>query len=352
MAPMPAVSVVLVTYFGDDNLARLYDSLRVLDYPRERVSLLVVDNGPARAARAWFAVHAPEVPVVVPAVNAGYAGGNALGMEAAIARGADYVAIVTQDTWLDRGWLRALVDVAERHPWAGAVQPKILRPDADGGVVIHTWGNELHFLGVGYVGGDGEPDRALAVREVAYASGAGVLYRVRALADVGVFDPALFMYHEDSDLAWRLRLAGWSVLLAPDAVMYHAYDYQRSGAKFYYVERNRLTNLLTHYRLGTLALIAPAAILFEFAVLAYAVAGGWAGARLAVYRFFLRAQTWRYLAHKRAAVQSVRRVSDRAVVAHFTGRIDFRRLRQPAVRFGLNPILAGYWRLIRPLIVW
>jgi GT2 family glycosyltransferase len=93
--------------------------------------------------------------VLVPGGNTGYAGGNALGMQEALAAGVDYVVIVTQDTDLAPDVLRALVDAAERHPAAGAVQPKLMRREPDGRAVIHSRGNELHYLGVGFVGGDG-----------------------------------------------------------------------------------------------------------------------------------------------------------------------------------------------------
>ncbi len=348
----PAVAIILVTYDGGQYLDRLYTSLRRLRYPRERYSLLVVDNGLDRAALQWFTEHAPDVRVLVPGENTGYAGGAALGMLAALAGGADYVGVVTQDTVLDSEWLRELVSVAEGYPNAGAIQPKILRLDKGGRAVIHTWGNQLHFLGVGYVGGDGQPDRTLEVQSIPYASGAGVLYRASALRDVGVFDPALFMYHEDSDLSWRLRLAGWEVLLAPRAVMYHDYEFKRSRTKFYYIERNRLINLLTHYRLRTLALIVPALLLFEPIVLLYALREGWLWKRLGVYGFLLRPQTWKYLRRKRREVQSIRRVPDRAIAAHITGRIESRVIQSPILSRVVNPLFDAYWRAVRNVIAW
>lgn len=348
----PLVTIVLVTYHGADNLAALYAGIERLRYPRDRYRLVVVENGPDREAVGWFRAHAADAQVLVPGVNTGYAGGNALGMEAALATGTDYVAVVTQDTSLAPDWLRELVAVAERNPGAGAVQPKILRQGPHGDPVIHTRGNRLHFLGIGYVGGDGQPDGPLEVQPIPYASGAGVLYRAESLRRVGLFDPAMFMYHEDTDLSWRLRLAGEEVLLAPRAVMRHEYEFSRNAAKLYWIERNRLTNLLTHYRLRTLALFAPALLLLEAASLAYACRGGWLRRRLAVYGFLLRPATWRYLRTKRRQVQGVRRVPDRAVAVHLTGRIDV-----PGVAGGvggrlLNFVLGAYWAVARRLLLW
>jgi GT2 family glycosyltransferase len=350
----PSVAVVLTTYHGARHLERLWASLVAQRYPADRWRLIVVENGPDRDAARWFAGRVPAARVLVPGDNLGYAGGNALGIQEALAGGADYVLVVTQDTRLEPEALPALVEVAEAHPAAGAVQPKLLRHEAGGRVVLHSRGNELHYLGVGFVGGDGEPDRPLDVRPITYASGACVLYRGRALRAAGAFDPALFMYHEDSDLGWRLRLNGWEALLAPAAVVYHDYDFARAGWKwkFYYVERNRLVNVLTHYRLATLLLLAPALLAFEPVGLLYAARSGWLGPRLAVYGFFARPSTWRYLAAKRRAVQALRKRPDRALVPLLASRFSFGPVATPAVRLVLDPLFTAYWRLVKRLIAW
>jgi GT2 family glycosyltransferase len=350
----PAVAVVLTTYEGGTYLDTLWPSLAAQTYPADRRRLIVVENGPARDAARWFSERVPDARVLVPGDNLGYAGGNALGIREALAAGADHVLVVTQDTRLEPGALAALVEVAEAHPAAGAVQPKLVRRDAGGRLVIHSRGNELHYLGVGFVGGDGEPDRPLDVRPIAYASGACVLYRASALRAVGAFDPALFMYHEDSDLGWRLRLAGWEALLAPAAVVHHDYDFARTGwtRKFYYVERNRLINVLTHYHAATLALLGPALLAFEPVGLLYALRSGWLRQRLAVYAFFCRPSTWRYLRVKRRAVQTLRRRPDRELARHLASRFSFGPVATPAVRLVLDPLFAGYWALVRRLIAW
>ena len=350
----PAVAVVLTTFDGARYLDALLASLEAQRYPRDRWRLIVVDNGPEPGVVEWLARRVPAARLLVPGENLGYAGGNALGMREALAGGADYVVIVTQDTQAEPVFLDALVAVAEAHPEAGAVQPKLLRRDAAGETVLHSRGNELHYLGVGFVGGDGEPDRPLEVQPIAYASGAGVLYRASALHQVGTLDPALFMYHEDSDLGWRLRLAGWETLLAPDAVLHHDYDFERPAwkRKFYYVERNRLLNLLTHYHAATLLLLAPALIMFEPLGVLYAAMRGWMAERIAVYAYFLRPSTWRYVAAKRRTVQALRRRGDRELVPHLSSRFAFGPLATPPVRFVLDPLFNAYWSVVKRLIAW
>jgi len=348
--PRPRVAIILVTYHAGNRLEGLYDSIVRLRYPRDRHTLIVVDNAPDLSSARWFAAHAPDVRVINPGENTGYAGGNAIGMREALAMGVDYVAILTQDTLPEPAWLHELLEVAAERPRAAVIQPKILRRDEHGSVVVNSWGNDLHFLGVGVSGGDGQPDRPLEVREVGYASGASLICRADALRRTGPFDPVYFMYHEDSDLSWRCRLAGYEVLVAPRAVVHHDYDFGRNPDKLFFIERNRLINLLTHYRWRTLALLAPALCAFEAVMLAHALWTGWLAKRLSVYGFFLRRSTWAYLRRKRRHVQSLRLVSDRDIARHLTGTIEFAALDSLLLRRVVNPIFRAYWGLVRRLI--
>lgn len=58
--------------------------------------------------------------------------------------------------------------------------------------------------------------------ESPWASGACLLVPRRIYEAVGGFDPNFFMYHEDIDLSWRARSAGFSVRLAPGALFGHS----------------------------------------------------------------------------------------------------------------------------------
>jgi GT2 family glycosyltransferase len=76
-------------------------------------------------------------------------------------------------------------------------------------------------------------------REVFGACAGAALYRRAMLDDVGFFDAAFFAYYEDTDLAWRGRLAGWRCVTAPGAVVYHV---QRN--KWYVMVKNWPSTLL------------------------------------------------------------------------------------------------------------
>jgi len=94
-----------------------------------------------------------------------------------------------------------------------------------------------------------EPDtgKYARVEEVFAGCGASLLLKREMLAEVGVFDDAFFMYYEDTDLCWRARLLGWTVLYAPQAIVRHIHcgtTQEWSPFFIYLTERNRLAMIL------------------------------------------------------------------------------------------------------------
>ncbi len=77
--------------------------------------------------------------------------------------------------------------------------------------------------------------------------GGGVLFRPEYLEDVGLFDPAFFLYYEDTDLSWRGRARGWRYRTVPAARMRHVHSASTgevSALTSYLTERNRLLMLV------------------------------------------------------------------------------------------------------------
>jgi GT2 family glycosyltransferase len=89
-----------------------------------------------------------------------------------------------------------------------------------------------------------------AEEEVFGACAAAALYRRAALdeaarIDGAVLDPAFFMYCEDVDLSWRLRLLGYAIIYVPDAVVYHRLSATGGGRlASYFVARNTINVML------------------------------------------------------------------------------------------------------------
>ncbi len=175
-----------------------------------------------------------------------------------------------------------------------------------------------------------------------------------ALKKVGGLDESYFMYYEDSDLGWRLRMAGFLLWYCSASVIFHDYKFipdeknQSISQKLFWAERNRLYTIFKNYSVSTLILISPALFLMELALLFFFTIKGWLGVKLRTY-----ASLWSHrseLLASRKKVQSTRVLEDRAVIEQFESKIEFSLFKNPLVSYLLNPLLFIYWKLIWPLV--
>ncbi|MFN0096909.1 MAG: glycosyltransferase family 2 protein [Dehalococcoidia bacterium] len=218
----PEVSVIVVAYRRLDLVERAVAS--VLASTGIDLEVVVVNNDRGLPVGAWAAtVGDARLSVVEAGFNSGYAGGVNRGVAASRGR---YVFFQNQDLTVAPDHLAQLTAFMEAHPRAGAASGKILRSGGEA-PMIDTAGIFMKRHRGAYDRGEGTPDVGQfdTVSEVFAASGAGFFARRSALEDVGPrgrpLDEAFFMYKEEVDLCWRLRLRGWECWYVPAAVAWH-----------------------------------------------------------------------------------------------------------------------------------
>jgi GT2 family glycosyltransferase len=126
---VPRVAVVTVIYRCEKFMRGLLESLALVDYPRDRLELHLVDNGAGdgtlAAARSEIARLGTKLPLVVvhePGGNIGFAVGNNLALRAALERGVDYCFLLNPDATFESSALKEAVRVAEGAEDVGSVQ--------------------------------------------------------------------------------------------------------------------------------------------------------------------------------------------------------------------------------------
>lgn len=349
---LPKVAVIYLSWNGKHYLDDVLSALRAQTYPKDRLELIFVDNASEDGSQEYLR-EVEDITFISNATNLGFAEGNNLGIEHALANGCTYVFLHNNDLKLAPQAIEASVTLAESDPSIGSVQSLMKlwqHPDT-----INSTGGMVHFLGFGFVRDNGRKDCEVDVRdgeEIAYASGAAVLFRAKALQQVGLLDPYLFLYHEDLQLGWRLRLAGYRNLLSTKSIAYHDYVFKKSIQKFYWMERNRWLVHLTHLKLGSLVLLIPLMAVLELPLLAFAIKGGWVKEKILVYLQFFRPKTWRYVWRTRSKIQSMRRVGDREIVRLFTSQIAHQETNNPLVTKIGNPFFTALWFFLRQGIRW
>jgi GT2 family glycosyltransferase len=186
------------------------------------LEIIVVDNGSSDGSAEMLPREFPQIIVFPQGRNLGFAAGCNVGMRHALAEGAEYVLLLNNDTIVDAGLLRALLDEAEGHQQAGMVSPKIY---------YHALPDCLWWVGGTFNLWTGIPkhvdlrkadtgDHDVA-RKIDWATGCATLIRVSALRKVGLFDEHFFLNAEDLDLSIRMRKAGYQIWYAPKARLWH-----------------------------------------------------------------------------------------------------------------------------------
>lgn len=303
----PSVAVVVVNWNAGGHLARTLEALeRQTVAPRRTI---VVDNASVDGSMEGLEERFPWVEAVRLEENVGFAAANNL----AVARADDceWVALVNPDAYAEPRWLEELLAAAARSPGYAFFASRLLQVGSDD---LDGTGDVLHVSGLAWRRDHGSPaaDVARQEQEVFSPSGAAALYRREALEAVCGFDERFFCYHEDVDLAFRLRLAGYRCLFVPSAVARHvgsATTGATSDFTIYHSYRNLIWTWTKNMPSPLVPLYLPQLVLVNFMLLAAFAARGRG-------RVVLRAQRDALLGlpqmlRERRTVQAARTVSAR-----------------------------------------
>ena len=212
---MPDVSVSLVNTNSRELLLACLESLQGTE-----VEIVVLDNasedGSAAAVRDRF----PAVRLIEQRHRAGFGANHNTVIRATTGR---YVFVLNEDTTsVDWGFARMVAHL-DAHPRVAALGPRLVYPD--GRAQASAWrfpspataALGLFTLGrVGILQSGGSE-----TRDVDWAMAAALLLRREALDEVGLFDEEFFIYSEETDLARRLRRAGWRTQYFPEVTVVH-----------------------------------------------------------------------------------------------------------------------------------
>ncbi len=235
----PRVTVVVVTWQGAALLDPCLDSLASQTAAHE---VLVVDNA-STDGTADLLLRRSEVRVIRTTENLGFAGGAQLGLEST---GTEFVALLNDDAVAEPTWLEELLSAADSHQGAAAITSLLLLAGTDPPVVNNAGVVLLPTLyGADRAFGCSVSEVDEPTEVFGFSGGAALLRRDAALA-VGGFPARFFLYYEDTDLSWRLRLAGWSIRYEPAAVVHHRHAASSDPASrgfAFHNERNRLLML-------------------------------------------------------------------------------------------------------------
>jgi len=251
----PRISVVIVNFNGKRHLEECLESLSNVDYPRDKLEIIVVDNGSKDGSVESVMAKFPHVRIVRLKKNLGFCIPNNIG---ALLASGDYVFFLNNDTVVERPTLKELAKAIQKYDDSVvAFAPKILY--YDNRKIINVAGATLSIIGFGFYIGDGDIDSEAYSNEkyVGFACGAAALVKRDVFLRLGGFDPEYFASAEEAELGYKIWLSGKKVVYVPSARVYHKVSatFGKRGPtplKVYLQTRNRLLNMfkfIKSYRL-------------------------------------------------------------------------------------------------------
>jgi len=301
---MPLASVIILNWNGLQYLDDCLGSL--VGQTFRKFETILVDNGSKDGSVDYIREHYPWVKLVALPENLGFSGGNNRGL--AECRG-DYIVTLNNDTKVEPEFIAELVKVAESDSTIGMVAAKMLNFYETGR--IDSVGIQVTTAGLGVNCGVGETDQGQydVPGEVFGACAGAALYRRAMLDEVGFFDAVFFAYYEDTDLAWRARLAGLRCVTAPGAVVYHVHSAtsgRMSPFTVYQVQRNKWYTIIKNWPGRLILKHVIQIICYDLGAMVLAALRGRLGAALRARLHVLRDLPM--LLRKRREIRALRKV--------------------------------------------
>lgn len=221
---MKPIAVIILNWNGEKLLNEFLPSV-VANTDPALADVIVADNGSTDGSRRLLRREFPTVKLLEFEENLGFAGGYNRALRETRY---PYTVLLNSDVETPAGWLQPLHDFMERHPHAGACQPKILS---------YKEKHKFEYAGAagGFIDRNGYPycrgrifdtveeDKGQydTPMQIFWATGAALMVRTELYEKAGGLDDRFFAHMEEIDLCWRLQLMGKSLWCVPQSHVYH-----------------------------------------------------------------------------------------------------------------------------------
>ena len=318
--PLPSFSAIVVSHNDRVNVLSCLSSLLKSNYQNFEVILVDNNSTDGTAEQVLDQFEANRRFTFVPSDrNLGLAGGCNKG--ARFAHG-DFLAFLSSDMVVSSDWLKNLADAAKSRESIAAIDSKI--KFAHDHRLLYSLGGSMNPCGVEsregrITKGGKDAGRISEITTVFYAK--LVTIRASVFRMVGGFDPLYFLGNETRDLCWRIWLAGYEVVVAPDAVVYHVGSAvvrsMDEGLLIFHARKNMIMTLIKNYELHNVVRYLLLYLSFMGVHWFYVALKGKRG----IAKGYLRAVGWiirnkRYVCMGRIRVQQFRKVKDKIPMSH------------------------------------
>lgn len=307
---MSKIAIVILNWNGQGLLERFLPV--VLRYS-PGAEVIVADNASEDNSVSYLKTHFPEVRIIQNPCNGGFAQGYNLALKQV---DAEVFCLLNSDVEVTEGWLDPVLDLLEKRPEIGIVQPKI--KDLKNRGRFEYAGAAGGFVDVfGYPFCRGRIFQALEedqgqyndTRPVFWATGACMFIRRALFEELGGFDPDYFAHQEEVDLCWRAWNHGHQVFYSGASEIYHLGGSTLSNMnprKTFLNFRNSLYSITKNLpRSKAFPIIGCRLLLDGVAALRFLLQGRWKHSLAILHAHLSYYKRFRRMLHKRERVRFV-----------------------------------------------
>jgi len=224
------LSIIIVNYNVKYFLRQLLHSIYASE-TNFAYEIIVVDNDSADGSVEFLRKEFPEINLIESKVNLGFSKANNIGIQQS--KG-EYVLLLNPDTIVQEDTLAKSIEYMDAHSNAGALGCRMIDgagnflPESKRGfptprvALFKAIGLSKLFPGsryfntyyLGYLDDD-------QIHNVDVLTGAFMLLRKSVLDQSGLLDEDFFMYGEDIDLSYRIKMLGYDVVYFPETTIIH-----------------------------------------------------------------------------------------------------------------------------------
>lgn len=216
----PSVFIIIVNWNNCSDTVECIKSLLRTRYKNKKI--IVIDNGSTDGSVEYLSEwikdnRCGDLLTIIPLKeNTGFGGANNKGIRHALENNADFILLINNDTVTTEDFLDELIKTAITNRRIGIL-----------GCRIHYYKDKskVWFSGgkIDFLRGAFYHDEVLCsgLRESDFITGCLMHIPSSVFRIAGLFDETYFLNVEDIDFSWRVKKAGYVLMLDCDAIIYH-----------------------------------------------------------------------------------------------------------------------------------
>ena len=216
------IAIVILNWNGRKFLEQFLPS--VITYSDD-AKIIVADNCSTDDSVSFLKNNYPGIQLIELESNTGFTGGYNKALKQITA---DFYVLLNSDVEVGEGWIQPIIDLMRDDKSIAACQPKI-RSFQQKEIFEHAGasGGFIDYLGYPFCRGrvynnlENDEEQYNEAREIFWATGACMFIRSKVFHEMHGFDTDFFAHMEEIDLCWRMKRAGYKIMVEPKSIVYH-----------------------------------------------------------------------------------------------------------------------------------